>query len=52
MAAAVAFDGRALPVAWRRCPNQEWPMELAELIAETLGWFGTPWTTWATTGKR
>ena len=38
MAAAVAFKGRALPVAWRRCPNQEWLMALAELIAETLGW--------------
>ena len=38
MAAAVAFKGRSIPVAWRRCPNQEWLMALAELIAETLGW--------------
>ena len=38
MAMAVAFNGRALPVAWRRCPNEKLPMGLAELITETLGW--------------
>ena len=38
MVAAVAFDGRALPVAWRRCPNEKWPMGLVELTAKTLGW--------------
>ena len=36
-AAAVAFAGRALPVAWGRCPNEKWAMALAELIIETLG---------------
>ena len=32
MVVAVAFEGRSIPVAWRRCPNEEWPMGLAELI--------------------
>ena len=38
MAAAVAFAGRAIPVAWRRCPNEDWPMGLVDLIIEMLGW--------------
>ena len=37
-AAAVAFAGRALPAAWRRCPNEDLPMALVEMIIETLGW--------------
>ena len=38
MVVAVAFEGRSIPVAWRRCPNEEWPMGLAELIIKMLGW--------------
>ena len=38
MAVAVAFEGRAVPVAWWNYPNKEWPMGLADLIAELLGW--------------
>ena len=38
MVVAVAFEGRAIPVAWRRCPNEDWPMGLVDLIAKTLGW--------------
>ena len=37
-AAAVAFAGMALSVAWRRCPNEDLPMALVEMIIETLGW--------------
>ena len=38
MVVAVAFEGRAIPVAWRRCPNEDWLMGLVELIIEMLGW--------------
>ena len=38
MMAAVAFAGRAIPVAWRRCPNEDWPMGLVNLITKMLGW--------------
>ena len=38
MAAAVAFAGRSIPVAWRLCPNEDWQMGLVDLITETLGW--------------
>ena len=38
MMAAVAFAGRAIPVAWRRCPNEDWPMGLVQLIIKMLGW--------------
>ena len=27
MVAAVAFEGRALPVAWRRCPSERRPRD-------------------------
>ena len=38
MLVAVAFEGRSISVAWRRCPNEEWSMGLVELITEMLGW--------------
>ena len=38
MVVAVAFEGRSIPVAWRRCPNEDWPMGLVDLITEMLGW--------------
>ena len=38
MVAAVAFEGRSLPVAWWVYPNEKWPMGMVELIAEMLGW--------------
>ena len=38
MVAAVAFNGRSLPVAWWVYPNEKWSMELVELITEMLGW--------------
>ena len=31
MVVAVAFEGRSIPVAWRLCPSEEWPMGLVEL---------------------
>ena len=36
MVAAVAFDGRSIPVVWRRCPNEDWQMGLVDLITEML----------------
>ena len=38
MVVAVAFEGRSIPVAWWRCPNEDWPMGLVELITKMLGW--------------